>query len=171
MSDHLSKPLEPAELLRVLSRWAKYPSPQPAASPAPPSPGEKTAANQIFDRAGLLKRVLGDTAIAEAVVSGFLSDMPDRVAELQKALAAGDCGTAARLAHLIKGAASNVGGLSLRAVALEIETAAKVGNLSLLKNLQKRLLQEFDLLKQKLAQNGQQSPPLNTSYENASRRR
>jgi len=51
----------------------------------------------------------------------FLDDTPQRIAELDHSLAAGDLPTFARAAHSIKGSSSNLGAVTLRAAAEALE--------------------------------------------------
>ena len=55
--------------------------------------------------------------------------MPRQIEALVAALQAGDAAGAGSQAHIIKGAASNVGGDALRAVAFEMEEAGRAGDL------------------------------------------
>ena len=82
----------------------------------------------VFDRRGLLERLLGDERLAQAVISGFLSEMPGRVAELAEAVGRSDLRSAGALVHQLKGAAAAVGGASLCACAAELEVALRAGS-------------------------------------------
>ena len=55
----------------------------------------------------------------------FLDDTPQRIAELDQSLAAGDLSTFARAAHSIKGSSSNLGAIALRAAAEALEQTAR----------------------------------------------
>jgi HPt (histidine-containing phosphotransfer) domain-containing protein len=65
----------------------------------------------------------------------FLADTPDRIAEIEKALGAGETEVVARAAHSIKGSAGNFGAVELASLARGIEqqgnardfTAARAG--------------------------------------------
>jgi HPt (histidine-containing phosphotransfer) domain-containing protein len=84
----------------------------------------------VFDRTGLMARVLEDEDLARTVVQGFLDDAPSLIEALKDALRAGDESGAIRQAHTIKGASATVGGEALSAVAQEMETAATAGDLA-----------------------------------------
>ena len=71
----------------------------------------------------------GDTFLRE-IIGIFLEDTPLRIAEIDQSLAAGDAGTFIRAAHTIKGASSNVGAASLRAVAEQLEHRSKKDGLA-----------------------------------------
>lgn len=69
----------------------------------------------------------GDTFLRE-IVTIFLEDTPQRIAELKAARASGDLARLGRAAHSIKGSASNLGAEPLRALAERLELANKLGN-------------------------------------------
>ena len=62
------------------------------------------------------------------IVGIFELDTPERLAELEKALADADNKTFARAAHSIKGSSANVGAMKLHALAQELEAMASVGD-------------------------------------------
>lgn len=78
----------------------------------------------VFDRAGLLSRLMDDADLVRAVVEVFLADIPGQLDVLETAVASGDRDTAERVAHSLKGAASNVGGDLFRDVAAALEDLA-----------------------------------------------
>lgn len=55
----------------------------------------------------------------------FLEDTPQRIAELDQSLAAGDAAKFTRAAHSIKGSSSNLGAMALRAAAEKLEHQSK----------------------------------------------
>ena len=55
----------------------------------------------------------------------FIEDTPQRIAELDQSLAAGDVAKFARAAHSIKGSSSNLGAMALRAAAEKLEHHAR----------------------------------------------
>ncbi len=115
MNDYVSKPVSARALAEVLARWL-------------PKKDESSAA-VVFDRAGMLVRLLNDEDLAQEVIAIFLNDTPRQIEALQGYLAAWDAAGVERQAHTLKGASSNVGGEALRALALEIEKAGKAGDL------------------------------------------
>jgi HPt (histidine-containing phosphotransfer) domain-containing protein len=58
----------------------------------------------------------------------FLADTPNRIAEIEQALAAGHSGNLARAAHSIKGSAGNFGATQLTALARDLEAQGKAGD-------------------------------------------
>jgi HPt (histidine-containing phosphotransfer) domain-containing protein len=90
--------------------------PVPAA-PAVPAPLDAP----VFDRAGMLARLMDDEDLARAIAGEFLEDIPKQIETLKGCLAAGDATGAVRQVHSIKGASANVGGEALRQVAADAE--------------------------------------------------
>jgi CheY-like chemotaxis protein/HPt (histidine-containing phosphotransfer) domain-containing protein len=113
MNDYVSKPVTPHTLAGVLEKWL---------------PAEK--AGVVFDRTALLERLMGDEELMRTVQKMFLETMPGQIELLRGCLEAGDTPGAERQAHSIRGAAANVSGETLRAVAFEMEKAAKAGDLA-----------------------------------------
>lgn len=66
-----------------------------------------------------------DPAFLRELIDVFLEDVPQRFAELEKALAAQDAPLLTRAAHTIKGSCSNFGAAGLARVALEMEKQGK----------------------------------------------
>lgn len=76
----------------------------------------------------------GDEFLRE-IVGIFLEDTPQRIADLDQSLAAGDGPKFVRAAHSIKGSAANLGAMTLRAAAERLEHQSRVqglGNLAVL---------------------------------------
>jgi HPt (histidine-containing phosphotransfer) domain-containing protein len=70
----------------------------------------------------------GDEFLRE-ITGIFLDDTPQRIAELERSLAAGDNATFIRAAHSIKGSSANLGASVLRAAAETLEHESKVNGL------------------------------------------
>jgi HPt (histidine-containing phosphotransfer) domain-containing protein len=60
----------------------------------------------------------------------FLEDTPERIAELDQSLAAGDTAKFTRAAHSIKGSSANLGAMALRAVAEKLEHHSRTSGLT-----------------------------------------
>jgi HPt (histidine-containing phosphotransfer) domain-containing protein len=83
----------------------------------------------IFDRAGMMARLMDDEDLARTVVAAFLQDLPRQIEVLRSYLEVGDASGAERQAHTMKGASATMGGERLRAVAAEMERAGQAGEL------------------------------------------
>jgi PAS domain S-box-containing protein len=133
MDDYVTKPISPQSLADAVDRWLPREESAPAAhaaetgSEGPTAPAQ--AATMIFDRPGLMARLMDDDELANAVVSAFLEEAPRLITTLGTCLRAGDAQGTHVQAHTIKGAAATVGGEAVREVAAEIERAAADGDL------------------------------------------
>ena len=87
----------------------------------------------VFDRAGMMARLMDDEDLAQTVIDGFLKDIPKQIEALRSYLEAGDTAAALRQAHTIKGASANVGGEARRAAAIAMENAGRVGDVEAVK--------------------------------------
>ncbi|MCX5793154.1 MAG: response regulator [Elusimicrobia bacterium] len=140
MDDYISKPVSPRALAETLGKWLI----RETADFAPKAP--------VFNKAGMMARLMDDGDLARTVAEVFLQDIPLRLAELRACLAAGDAPGAARQAHFINDAAANVGGELLRAAALEVEKAAEAGDLAGAGLRAADLEEQFCRLKQAMAE-------------------
>jgi HPt (histidine-containing phosphotransfer) domain-containing protein len=152
MNGFISKPVSREALWTELERWlpalrdeaqgiASAGKSDPVASaPQPPE-------QQLFDLGGVMSRMMGDRELAAAVMGAFLDDMPRQIEALKEYLQTGNQEGCARQAHSVKGAASNVGGERLRAVALVMEKAADAGDLSIVAEQMKNLEDQFSFLR------------------------
>ncbi len=77
------------------------------------------------------------------LVTIFLTDTPERIAELETAFKAGDAPTGTRAAHSVKGSASNFGAGQLAEVAKQIEALCKDGQIATTAPLIVALKNEF----------------------------
>ena len=147
MDDYLSKPIQPKELIEVIERQLK--GARPAETEMAPS--ERAEEPEVFDRKVLLERLDGDEEIFNEFIVTFLEDAPNQVEKLKKALQEGDANRVERQAHLLKGAALNIGGNGFQAAARELEVAGKEGDLTKAQSLVGTFDQEFEKLKGALA--------------------
>jgi HPt (histidine-containing phosphotransfer) domain-containing protein len=136
MDDYISKPIDPRVLARVVARWLSYPQESVGrstpAGPVPPEPPADQAAQAdvpVFDREGVLRRLMGDESLVREVLSMFLEDTPRQMESLTHALQVGDAADVRRLAHTVKGAAGNVGAQVVQAAALRLEHASESGDM------------------------------------------
>jgi signal transduction histidine kinase/CheY-like chemotaxis protein/HPt (histidine-containing phosphotransfer) domain-containing protein len=131
MNDYVTKPISLQPLVAALGQWLGRDGAVPAAEATPAGPPTPPAAvpatTPVFDREGMLARMMGDEEMAKIVLAGFLEDMPGQFETLRSCLAGSDTAAALRRVHTIKGASANVGGDALRAAALETEEAGQAG--------------------------------------------
>lgn len=71
-----------------------------------------------------------DRGLLAELVSIFLQDYPQRLAELREAIARGDAARTQRVAHGLKGAVAGFGAKHAKELALRVELLGKSGNLA-----------------------------------------
>jgi len=76
----------------------------------------------------MLRRVADDRELAQMVVSAFSSDIGNRLDEMDLAITNRDLAAMCRIAHTVKGAASNVSADTLVTLARLIEAGAELGD-------------------------------------------
>ena len=134
MDGYVVKPIEVSSLIAAVEKWLKVEGPDQASLPVPvvKPPVAATVKRKlpIFDRASLLHRVLDDEELAQAVIVGFLGDLPKQIQQLKALAAAGASREFGDQAHKIKGACAAVGGEVLRELAAVLEQAGKAGDLT-----------------------------------------
>ena len=151
MNDYVTKPVEVSALVAVLEKWLNQEgeSRQSRAGQAK----EEVAATceeeiPVFDRAGLMHRVMNDEELARVVIEGFLGDLPAQIMKLKNYAAAGEACNVEQQAHKIKGASATVGGEALRALAAAMEQAGQAGDLAIISARMAELDARFAALKE-----------------------
>jgi len=126
MSDHIPKPVEPAQLMGVLNRWIKLPlaaADQPivgmALAPDIPADGRLPFTLPPFDLEAALARVNGKEALLRKLIVDFSRKFADVVPTLALHIGNGDFEQARILAHTLKGVSATLG---LREVASHAST-------------------------------------------------
>jgi HPt (histidine-containing phosphotransfer) domain-containing protein len=152
MNDYVSKPLSAHDLSEVLARWLPGTDDKPGALCEIESLLPASTPPVVFDRDGMLDRLMNDENLSHLVVDAFLEDIPGQIETLRRCLNHSDAAGAARQAHLLKGAAANVGGEALRAVAIDLETAGNLGNLSSIAARMDDLDRQFVRLREAMTQ-------------------
>jgi signal transduction histidine kinase/DNA-binding response OmpR family regulator len=136
MQDFVSKPIDPAELWRVLREWI---APRAALGAASSSiTASRVAVMQEamepanFRVAGLdtsigLSRVLNNQALYLQLLRKFVSGQGQSFPALQTALRQGNAALAERLAHTLKSVAGNIGASGVQALAGDVERLLAAG--------------------------------------------
>lgn len=127
MNGYVSKPLRSEELEQVIEQWTSRMLAD--IQPADPQPVPFTVSG-TFDREDFVERLMGNLALAQRILRGFVEDMPGQIAVLAQAISDGDASQVQLIAHSIKGAAANVGGLELRKLAWKLEEQGRAGDLN-----------------------------------------
>ena len=156
MNDYVSKPVSSQALTKVLAQWLprRNEEREMVNETRTPPPSSDATSPVVFDRAGMLARLMDDENLAWVVTEAFLHDIPGQIEALRSYLEVSDAAGAARQAHLLKGAAANVGGEALRALASEMEKAGKTGDLGSVAARMNSLDHQFLQLKEAMTQQG-----------------
>jgi PAS domain S-box-containing protein len=163
MDDYVTKPVSSQSLTDVLKKWLPKDNMDQGLindeSLQKPDDSQTETLSSIcdnpssliFDRAGMMARLMHDKELAKAVAEGFFEDIPRQIEALRRYLEDQDAPGAERQAHTIKGASATVGGEALRAVAYEMEMAGRAGDLAAVKTGLAELEAQFERLKQTMA--------------------
>ncbi len=154
MDDYIPKPVTPDSLSDVVERWLAQIENRNAAPACAPGPATAEPEEPVFDRAGLVNRLMDDEDMALDVIESFLDDIPSQIENLRGCIENQDGEGTMRQAHTIKGVAANVGGNALSAVAARMETAAIEGDLQKTVGLLPDLDRQFESLRNAMKAGG-----------------
>lgn len=126
MNDYLPKPIAPADLTAVVSKWAN--SAAVRGSRLPRARQHDPGNPAVFDEAGLLNRLMRDRSLAAAVITGFLGDVPHKLLSLRQRIDTHDWPGLRLEAHALKGAAATLSAEALRQASAALEQAARAGD-------------------------------------------
>ncbi|CAN5496001.1 PAS domain S-box protein [soil metagenome] len=133
MTDHLSKPIHPAALYRIIALicpehvMAPEPDEAPFAAPANAAASNPLPQIEGVDVEEGVARTLGDVNFYLQMLTRFQDDQRHAIAKIRDALAKDDRGLAERLAHTLRGVAGQVAANTLQDQAEELETAIHGG--------------------------------------------
>jgi two-component system sensor histidine kinase/response regulator len=147
MDEYVAKPVRAAELLRVIQKFA----PQSVSAPVPHAPAMATAEPAVFARQTALDRFNGEEQLLEEVVELFVSDAPNRLADVRTSLEQGDPKRLQNAAHSLKGSAGYVGAERVAAQAMKLEELGRRGDLSAALEAFGQLEREIEELKRAVA--------------------
>ena len=132
----------------MLEKWiAKQDSSQPEEATV----SDIKPVQDIFDKAGLLDRFMGDEELANEILGKFMEDVPRKFTALKEALDNGDAPSVQFQAHTIKGVSATVGAVALQEIAHHIEVAGEAGDLVKAGSLASQLDKQFEMLKKTLS--------------------
>lgn len=129
MDDHVTKPIDPDELVTTLLKWIK--------------PGHRSITNTheqrqetddalprltAVDAVQGVKKVGGNKQLYKKLLTDFYNDYCQTGDEMEKALAQGDHTRVLRVVHTIKGVAGNIGAADLYTTAIDLEGPLLAGD-------------------------------------------
>jgi PAS domain S-box-containing protein len=147
MDDYITKPVTPLALAEVLEKWLAQAQEQEPVAGAPAGKTETAGGPPVFDKQALRSRLMDDEDLVRTIIAAFLEDMPKQIGALREHIDSGKAALAGGQAHQIKGAAANVGGVALSAVAFEMEKAGQAGRLDEIAAFMPELERQFGLLR------------------------
>jgi HPt (histidine-containing phosphotransfer) domain-containing protein len=152
MTDYISKPVSPQELVDRLKKWLPKIKDEGESMKNERQPGmtcEVTSDDPpVWDRQKMLERLLDDEDLAKMIQDSFLGDIPQQIQTLKAFLASGDVSGIELQAHSIKGASANVGAERLQSVAFEMEKAAIAQDMTAAGAFMNDLERQFDHFKE-----------------------
>jgi len=135
MNDHVTKPINPAELYRVLLKWVKPGEREIpdylAAKLAQVKKDESTLPSKLpgIDIRSGLSRLGNNEKLYRSLLVKFYKEYAGSTNQIKDALKNKDQELGTRLAHTVKGVAGNLGARDLQAAGADVEEAIKNNNL------------------------------------------
>jgi len=126
MDDYLAKPIQAATLFATLIRLL----PDGIAAHAKASLAVETPTAALFDKASTLRRVDSDRELLREVVALFREVCAEMLVEIDSAIEHQDAVRLQRLAHTLKGEASNFGAAATVEAALRLEMMGRAEDLT-----------------------------------------
>ena len=155
MTDYVSKPFDPFQLVRTIEHYLDRVRPTGAAPEVVPVAGDtprqeeapaeaaepfvwnaefEQESNQelppVVEFNSLLKRCLGNRELPKKLLAKFHARLPQELTQIAAAVTAGDSAQVSALAHRLKGAAANLSAEPLREAAAELELLGRAGDLT-----------------------------------------
>jgi HPt (histidine-containing phosphotransfer) domain-containing protein len=112
---------------------------------------KQTVGTELVDIGRALRQLAGDVDLLQEIVEIFLDMVPDRLAELERLIAAGDAAEVANQAHEIKGSAATFCAARLAEAASALEVSARSGSLADAQSFLARIRDEFQQLRDRLS--------------------
>lgn len=142
MDDYIAKPVDPSRIQLALSRWLPEHCHQDdnqsvftreliakVETNRELDNINKTNTVPIFDYVAFSNRLVKDEELMRKVASQYITDMPNQIEKLTLSFENNDMSQLAALAHQIKGASANMGGMTLSDMVNKLEQISKSGNI------------------------------------------
>ncbi len=130
-NDHISNPVDPAQLLNTLLKWIE-PGDRELPDAPPIAEEELAEAATLANLPGIdveagVARVGGNTRSYLKLLAKFRENQGKAIEGIEAALIDGDSGVAIRIAHTLKGVAGTIGATALQMASAKLESALKSG--------------------------------------------
>jgi HPt (histidine-containing phosphotransfer) domain-containing protein len=152
MDDYVSKPVDPKQLDRVLTRWVSRSEAHPLADVE--EPVEPSDQSVEWERVDMLRQMCASGSGPDRwpeLIGLFLEDAAQRVRQLDEAVAAGDAEQVRELAHALKGSSANFGAPVLRDLSSRLESLATDGRMESAAGAVAPLAMEYERTREALA--------------------
>ncbi|QIN83985.1 PAS domain S-box protein [Rubrobacter tropicus] len=146
MDDHLSKPIRPEELDRVLKRWvARTPGPREVPGRAPDADADSGGSldRTVLESLRLIQQEGGGEIVAR-LVGTFLNEAPSYLAALHATAERGEPQAFWQTAHALNGTCRSVGAGRMGSLCLQLERLGDSGDLTRAPDLLALLEREFE---------------------------
>ncbi len=143
MDDYLCKPVNPQELCDILEKWVAK---QNYSLQEETTVSDIKPVQDIFDKASLIDRLMGDEELANKILGEFLEDVRRMITALKEALDNDDASLVQHRAHTLNGASATVGALALQEMAHHIEVAGEAGDLDKAGSLVTKINEQLEML-------------------------
>ena len=121
MNDHIGKPIDLSDLVRVLNRHTHHTNGLTETTCEVPNQTAGQTTDHHIDVGGALERLGGNTALYSKVLQSYLIDLQKQPDQLEALVEKGDRDGAHRLLHTFKGLSATVGADGLAALAKTME--------------------------------------------------
>ena len=124
MNDHIAKPIDPGNLVEIISKWIT--PARVVILPAATSPESMQNREELPNLPGVkvaegVRRMGGSVTSYCAILEKFRNGQQDFITEIRSAMAADDWAKAERLAHTLKGLSGTIGAERLQLKTKELE--------------------------------------------------
>lgn len=160
MDDYVSKPIIPHEFAEKLAHWlTQGKAAQKEVAPPQVVPYQTIESEEeVFDKVGMMSRLMGDEDLAITLITTFIDDVAGKIDALEEELAHGNISEVERYAHMMKGASGSLGGKRFSVLAKIIEKDAHDGNVETINPhlvelrtsffaLKKAMIESFNIIK------------------------
>jgi signal transduction histidine kinase/DNA-binding response OmpR family regulator/HPt (histidine-containing phosphotransfer) domain-containing protein/HAMP domain-containing protein len=137
MNDHVTKPVNPHELITILAHWIKPRQRTITSLPARPTQAPLPENLPGFDMAAGLNRLSGNTRSYADLLKRFVDDYRDAANVMARLLKTGDMETLHHHVHGLKGVAGNLGAVEVESAARDMELAIAQRDRDLLVSLER----------------------------------
>jgi polar amino acid transport system substrate-binding protein len=156
MDDYLSKPVDQAELKRILERWLPLERLEPVSElQIEPILDSKLLSPEPVEINQLLRKF--DTKGARLLANMFITSTPDILAKIEDAFAQEKLAAVGALAHYLRGAAVTICASNFEELCAQLEKFARQGQESASREVFVKLQEELEAFKQHIEGNLEQA--------------